>query len=228
MKLKMMLGKIVCIPVLATCIASGLTACGDMNASEVNMGTKGSAAENKEGKVGQEIKGQEGEEEREIKEQKEEEEQEIKEQEEEKKNEIVSYQYKNIAMSIELPPEWNYEVKTAKEMKKQDESKLCAIDFWLREKPELKFEFAYWPPHSLGLCGTGLTIEEVSFENGVSASKNTEESDGFIWLMLIYNMEQGKGNFAIDANIDKDLWEEYEDDIMKVFGMVSFTESEES
>lgn len=207
-------------------IALEFTACGDMDVSGADLEGK----ERKEKEIEEEkVEGKENEEkiteqevENEDQEKEENKEEIIQNQEEDKKSNIVLYQHKDIFMSIELPLEWDYKVHTVKEMEKQDGLKLCSIEFWLKEKPEVKLEFAYWP--MIGLCGTGLTTEEVTFENGLSAEKNTEESEDSIWFMLIYQLDREEGYFAVDANLDKKLWKEYEEDIMKVLGTACFTE----
>lgn len=244
MKWNSVLKKVICVTALDFCIVSGFTACGDMSGNEGNFENKENLEqelemEEKKGqKVEQETKSEiESETEQELEMKMKQEARSEMQPKEEQESEIVSYKYKNIFMSMELPPEWDHKIHTAKELGKQDGLKVCSIEFWLKEKPEVKLDFAYWP--MIGLCGTGVTIEEVVFANGLSAKKYTEGD----WLMIIYELEDknsevdantGKvgekledGKFAIDGNIEKELWEEYEEDIIKILDTISFTEQEE-
>lgn len=141
-------------------------------------------------------------------------------QKEEQENQIVSYECKKVAMSIELPPEWDYKIRTVKEMEKEDGLTLCGIDFWLKEKPKVKLKLDYWTS-PIGMCGTGVTVEEVTFENGLSAWKYTETHD-MVWFTLIYELEQEYGDLVADASIEPKLWEKYEQEIMEILGTVSF------
>lgn len=231
MKLKRVLEKAF-VMALSVSIMIGFAACGDIDAIDDNadMGRNETESKNTEDETGQEtgqeigeeIKENEGEENLQTDSLMEEPKQEDSKEDEEV---IASYQYKDIFMSLTLPPEWDYEVKTVKEMKKQDGMRLCAIDFWLKKEPESKLELAYWPD-GIGLCGTGVTTEEVTFENGLSAEKNTEIQD-HVWMMVIYKLELEKGNFAVDTILDKKFWKKYEKDIMAVIGTASFTKPEE-
>ncbi len=244
------LKKVICVTALDLCIVSGFTACGDMSGNEGNFENKDTKVENEENlkqglemeekegqKVEQETKSEiESETEQEL-EMKMKQEARLKMEQEEQENEIVSYKYKNIFMSMKLPSEWDYKIHTAKELGKQDGLKVCSIEFWLKEKPEVKLDLAYWS--MIGLCGTGVTIEKVAFANELSATKYTEDD----WFMIIYELENRNsevdanteknvgekledGKFAIDGIIEKKLWEEYEEDIIKVLDTISFTEQE--
>lgn len=251
------LKKVICVTALDLCIVSGFTACGDISGNEGNFENKDTKVENEENlkqelemeekegqKVEQETKSEiepETEQELELEMKMKQEarsEMQPKIEQEEQENEIVSYKYKNIFMSMKLPLEWDYKIHTAKELGKQDGLKVCSIEFWLKEKPEVKLDFAYWS--MIGLCGTGVTIEKVAFANGLSATKYTEDD----WFMIIYELENRNsevdanteknvgekledGKFAIDGIIEKKLWEEYEEDIIKVLDTISFTEQEE-
>ncbi len=248
------LKKVMCVTALDLCIVSGFTACGDMSGNEGNLENKDTEVKNEENlkqglemeegegqKVEQETKSEiesETEQELEMKmKQEARSEMQPKMEQEEQESEIVSYKYKNIFMSIELSSEWDYKIHTAKELGKQDGLKVCSIEFWLKEKPEVKLDLAYWS--MIGLCGTGVTIEKVTFANGLPAIKYTEND----WFMIIYQLEDRNsemdfniekeageklenGKFAIDGNIEKELWEEYEEDIVKILDTISFTEQE--
>ena len=127
------------------------------------------------------------------------------------------YEYPEGSMSLVIPEGWEYEVQT-KEMKaREDGLVLCGIDFWPSEHPAMCLEFGYWS-EQIGMCGTGVTIEQIDFGGGLSAWRYTETIDGAVWLTIIYD-HVGGGRpyaFAIEGDIDEALWEQYEAEIMDI------------
>lgn len=138
----------------------------------------------------------------------------------------AQYEYPEGSMSLVLPESWEYEVQT-KEMKaREDGLVLCGIDFWPSEHPEMRLELGYWPDR-IGMCGTGVTIEQVDFGGGLSAWRYTETIAGTVWLTLIYDHAgEQPYSFVIQGDIDDTLWEQYEAEIMDIAGTAVMTVTE--
>ena len=138
----------------------------------------------------------------------------------------ASYEFPEGSMSLVLPEGWEYEVQT-KEMKaREDGLVLCGIDFWPSEHPEMRLELGYWPDR-IGMCGTGVTIEDVDFGGGLSAVRYTETIDGKVWLTLIYDhLGEREYSFVLQGDIDDILWEQYEAEIMDIAGTAVMTVTE--
>lgn len=120
----------------------------------------------------------------------------------------AEYGYEDVYMALDIPAGWDYVIHTREETEPEDGLTTCSIDFWPREEPELVFELAYWP--WFGMCGTGVTIEELTLSNGLTAWKYTEESDGVVWLTVALEYPQSEGTYVISASPEKALWERYE------------------
>lgn len=138
----------------------------------------------------------------------------------------ASYEYPEGSLSLVIPEGWEYEVQT-KEMKaREDGLVLCGIDFWPSEHPEMRLEFGYRPDR-IGMCGTGVTIEQVDFGSGLSAWRYTETIDGTLWLTLIYDhVGEREYSFVLQGDIGEALWAQYETQIMDIAGTAVMTVTE--
>lgn len=203
---------------LCLCMILGLTACGSIDSGETDRSKKtGETSTEPEIIEGTE----EGMKEPDVTEasaaKADEQESETKQNAAESSNK-VDYSYKNIYMSIDLPQDWDSEIQTAEEMEKQEGMTLCGIDFWSKENPELKFELGYWAD-GIGMCGTGVKIEEISFDNGLSATQYTESIQGTLWLTIIYDLE-GDGAFVVQGDIPEELWTDHQEEVMELLETV--------
>ena len=136
------------------------------------------------------------------------------------------YEYPEGSMSLVIPEGWEYEIQT-KEMKaREDGLVLCGIDFWPSEHPEMRLELGHWPDR-FGMCGTGVTIEQVDFGGSLSARRYTETIDGTLWLTIVYDhVDEREYSFVIQGDIDEALWEQYEAQIMDIAGTAVLTVTE--
>lgn len=134
-------------------------------------------------------------------------------------SEVAEYGYEDLRMSVSLPEGWDSEIRTVEMMAKEDGLVLFGIDFWKQENPDVKLELGYWP-EGIGMCGTGVTIETVSFANGLSATEYTETIQGEVWLTIIYELEMEQGAFVVQADMPEKLWTEYKDEITGILDTV--------
>ena len=136
------------------------------------------------------------------------------------------YEFPEGSMSLAIPEGWEYEVQT-KEMKdREDGLVLCGIDFWPVKHPEARLELGYWP-NRIGMCGTGVTIEDVDFGGGLSAVRYTEIIDSTLWLTLIYDhVGEREYSFVLQGDIGEALWEQYDTEVMDIAGTAVMTVTE--
>lgn len=112
------------------------------------------------------------------------------------------------ALSLTLPADWDFEVRPAGAAAAECEP-ACSIDFWPKEAPELVFTLGWWP--SFGMCGTGVTIEELTLSDGRTAWQYTETQDGTVWLTVVLADTAGEGSYVIDASPTEAQWAQYAD-----------------
>ena len=98
--------------------------------------------------------------------------------------EKVEYSHEDIYLSLDIPDGWDYKIKTAEEMEKYDGMTICAVEFWKEDYPETVFTFSY--ESFFGICGTGVTEEKFTQENGISGYRYTEEIEDTLWLNMIF------------------------------------------
>ncbi len=130
---------------------------------------------------------------------------------EEAKTAEYSYQYANMALKI--PEGWEYSIVDSDN---RDHENTFGIIFWPEDEPSMRIQLLYYA-NGIGLCGTGVTFEDITLENGLNATKCTEEIGGDIyWLFLIY--KDVPGYYAAGCNVPKAMWDEYGDMIMSILG----------
>lgn len=98
--------------------------------------------------------------------------------------EKVEYSHEDIYLSLDIPDGWDYKIKTAEEMEKYDGMTICAVEFWQKDYPGTVFTLSY--ESFFGICGTGVTEEEFTQENGISGYRYTEEIEDTLWLNMIF------------------------------------------
>lgn len=94
----------------------------------------------------------------------------------------VVYESENWHLSLQLPDNWDYQIQSEEALEKEDGLYTCAIRFWPKDYPEEIFVLAYQT--AFGMCGTGVTIEEISLDNGLSGYRYTEEIENTLWLTI--------------------------------------------
>ena len=136
--------------------------------------------------------------------------------------EKVEYSHEDIYLSLTIPDGWDYKIKTAEEMEKYDGMTICAVEFWKEDYPETVFTFSY--ESFFGICGTGVTEEEFTQENGISGYRYTEEIEDTLWLNMIFRNpkdvdEDGTykgGTYCIMASPKLSEWDVIEPEFEKI------------
>ena len=119
----------------------------------------------------------------------------------------VVYRSDEFYLSIDLPEDWEYQILSEEDLEKQDTLYSCAIRFWQKDYPEDIFVLGYQP--SFGMCGTGVTIDELKLENGITGWRYTEELDSSLWLTITLNNPENDvsgGAYLITASPSLEDW----------------------
>lgn len=119
----------------------------------------------------------------------------------------VAYRSDEFYLSIGLPTDWEYQILSEEDLEKEDNLYSCAIRFWQKDYPEDIFVLGYQP--SFGMCGTGVTIEELKLENGITGWRYTEELDSSLWLTITLNNPENDvsgGAYLITASPSLEDW----------------------
>ena len=106
-------------------------------------------------------------------------------------------------LALTLPESWEGETADTPEDGGTD---ACHIEFWPADAPELRLTLRAYPD-GIGLCGTGVTFEEVTFASGQTATACAEQIDDVFWLCLIYH--DTPGAYAVEFSGDRTLLEQY-------------------
>lgn len=125
--------------------------------------------------------------------------------------ETAVYNQDDFFLSIVIPEGWDYKIRTKEELDKEDGLMLCEIDFWPENYAETVFRFGYMS--FFGMCGTGVTIEEYTLENGISGHRYTEEIEDTLWLTVTLknpDHDINGGTYLIDASPSLSVWESIE------------------
>lgn len=119
----------------------------------------------------------------------------------------VAYRSDEFYLSIGLPTDWEYQILSEEDLEKEDNLYSCAIRFWQKDYPEDIFVLGYQP--SFGMCGTGVTIDELKLENGITGWRYTEELDSSLWLTITLNNPENDvsgGTYLITASPSLEVW----------------------
>lgn len=123
----------------------------------------------------------------------------------------VKYSSRYMNMSIALPDGWGYEIiqsgVSEEEPDITEEPEPFGICFWPEESPETEFRLLY-TPDGIGLCGTGITSEDISLDSGLEAVRNSEEYEGGMeWVMYIF--DNVPGTYSLEYLLSAEAAEKY-------------------
>jgi len=133
-------------------------------------------------------------------------------------NVMAEFSHDSVYISLELPPDWEYEVKDIDETQEYKEG---GIIFGPKECENLRYELYY---HSFyGICGTGVTIEELQLENGANICRCSETIEGMLWRNIIFEFEkdaEDMGSYVLDYYGDEKLLMGYEEELQQIMETV--------
>ncbi len=131
----------------------------------------------------------------------------------------AEFSHDSVYISMELPPDWEYEVKDFDETQEEKEG---GIIFGPNECEDLRYELYY---HSFyGICGTGVTIEELQLQNGTNIWRYSETIQGTLWRNIVFEFEKDaeeRGSYVLDYYGDEKLLMEYEEELQEIIETVT-------
>lgn len=124
-----------------------------------------------------------------------------------------------IELSLALPSGWSHRICSYEECAELDGMMLFGISFWPDADPEMELSYGYYEQY--GLCGTGVTIEEIPLDSGIKVWKYTEvyNNENRMWMNIIPEFPGWTfqdGSCVMGCFVPLDLWSNYEDAIMEI------------
>lgn len=86
--------------------------------------------------------------------------------------------------------------------------------FWPEEAPEFQVSLNCYA--AFGLCGTGVTIEDITLPGGQAATTYTEGGEDSFSFTLCY--QDAPGDYVALYQGSRALWEQYEDEVLSILG----------
>ena len=123
----------------------------------------------------------------------------------------AEYTSGNVDLALTIPNGWSWETMEADGQ--------AGIRFWKTEDTAMAFRLTCWRD-GYGICGTGVTTEELTLSGGLQVWQYTEETDGRVWVNIAF--ENTPGNYVCmpDANgsMDKTAWDGCRDEVLTILG----------
>lgn len=123
----------------------------------------------------------------------------------------AEFSHDNIYMSVELPEGWEYVIT------EYDITEDCGIIFGPAGQEDLRYKLCYWPFY--GICGTGVTIEELQLKNGTNIWRYSEKIDNTLWRDIVFEYEKDeddRGTYVLGCSADEKLVMEYEEELEEI------------
>ncbi len=130
--------------------------------------------------------------------------------------ETAAYETDALSLSVTLPEGWAWEMV--------DDADNPGIAFWRSDTPELEVTLTLYPS-GIGMCGTGVAIEQVTLSDGRTATTYTEGQGEDLWFTLIYEDVDGLPEGAALAaryNGSAALWGEWAEDVYAILSTVQY------
>ncbi len=126
-----------------------------------------------------------------------------------------------LSLSVTLPEGWAWGL-----IADDTDNTACVlpIAFWPETAPELEVTLALYPS-GIGMCGTGVAIEQVTLSDSLTATTYTEEIQGETWFTLIYEEVDGLPEGAAlvaSCSADATLWGEYQEAVLSILSTVQY------
>ena len=130
--------------------------------------------------------------------------------------ETASYTSGYVDMALTIPEGWQWESVQDKSMNTE------GIRFWKTDDRALDFKLLCWRS-GYGICGTGVTSEELTLSNGQMVWQHTEAERDGLWLDLYF--ENVPGDYVCQpaaGAIDKAAWDGCRDEVLSILGTAQF------
>jgi hypothetical protein len=134
--------------------------------------------------------------------------------------ELIEYSENGLYLSIVIPDGWGweYDIKTSEKMQKEDGLMTCAIEFWNEDYPDDVFQLGYMT-EKLGMCATGVTIENYIMENGIYGTSFIEKYSEKVWLTITLNNPNNNiqgGDYLVQGSPSISAWDNLETEFYQI------------
>lgn len=120
-----------------------------------------------------------------------------------------------VDMALELPEGWSWE-----QVSDNGTDKTEGIRFYKTDDPTVSYTLLCWTG-GYGICGTGVTSEEITLANGMKVWQNTEEdTQQGIMVMADISFEDVPGSYvaAPSDTMTIEVWNANRDELLSILG----------
>ena len=129
--------------------------------------------------------------------------------------ETASYTSGYVDITMTIPEGWQWESVQDKSMNTE------GIRFRKTDDKAVSFELLCWRG-GYGICGTGVTSEELTLSGGQMVWQHTEENNGNLWLNLSFEKTPGDYVCAPVGTLTKETWDSCRDEVLAILGTAQF------
>ncbi len=129
--------------------------------------------------------------------------------------ETAEYTSGYVDMAMTIPEGWQWESVQDKELSAE------GIRFWKTGDKAVSFELLCWRG-GYGICGTGVTSEEITLSNGQKVWQHTEENTDSLWLNLYFESTPGDYVCAPTGTLTKETWDSCRDEVLAILNTAQF------
>lgn len=127
----------------------------------------------------------------------------------------AEYTHGFVDMALELPEGWSWETVTD-----DGDSKTEGIRFYKTDDPTVSYTLLCWTG-GYGICGTGVTSEEITLANGMKVWQHTEENTekGTMGMADIF-FEDVPGSYVASPSetMTTEVWNANRDALLSILG----------
>ena len=129
--------------------------------------------------------------------------------------ETAEYTSGYVDITLTIPEGWQWESVQDKSMNTE------GIRFRKTDDKAVSFELLCWRG-GYGICGTGVTSEELTLSGGQMVWQHTEENNGNLWLNLSFEKTPGDYVCAPVGTLTKETWDSCRDEVLAILGTAQF------
>ena len=129
--------------------------------------------------------------------------------------ETAEYTSGYVDITMTIPEGWQWESVQDKSMNTE------GIRFRKTDDKAVSFELLCWR-NGYGICGTGVTSEELTLSGGQMVWQHTEENNGNLWLNLSFEKTPGDYVCAPVGTLTKETWDSCRDEVLAILGTAQF------
>ena len=130
--------------------------------------------------------------------------------------ESAEYTSGYVDIALIIPEGWQWESVQDKELSTE------GIRFWKTDDKALDFKLLCWRS-GYGICGTGVTSQELTLSGGQMVCQHTETENDGLWLDLCF--ENVPGDYVCQptgGTMDKAAWDGCRDEVLAILGTAQF------